>query len=80
LLELADERPRGTAYRVKQLGRVARGVVGRARGAGQSIGRGLLALWHRSGDRVAILADNRPEWFVATSLRRASALRRSACS
>lgn len=64
LLEQARQRPRSTAIRVKNLGRweetswadYAERVAG--------IGRALLHMGVKAGDRVGIVSDNRAEWIM----------------
>ena len=64
LLAHAAQRPRAVAYRVKLLGRWNEVRWSEYAEQAERVGRGLAALGVGNGDHVAIVADNRPEWFV----------------
>jgi len=64
LLELAESQPKAVALRIKELGRWREITWAAHAEAAETVGRGLMALGVKPGDRVGIVADNRPEWFV----------------
>jgi long-chain acyl-CoA synthetase len=65
LLERAAEMPDRTAYRHKRLGVWEAGTWATYADDAAAVGLALEALGVRRGDRVAIAADNRPEWLIA---------------
>ena len=62
LLAQADARPRATAIRVKQLGRWQETSWAEYAERVAGIGRALMHMGVKGGDRVAIVSDNRAEW------------------
>ena len=65
LLERARLMPDRTAYRHKKLGVWQVGTWSGYAADAAAVGLALEALGVRSGDHVAVAADNRPEWLVA---------------
>jgi long-chain acyl-CoA synthetase len=65
LLRHADSRPRDVALRVKRLGRWEEFSWADYERRATRVGLGLRELGVGIGDRVAVLADNRPEWLFA---------------
>ena len=65
LLARAARTPNRTAYRHKRLGVWEAGTWAGYAADAAAAGLALEALGVRAGDRVAIAADNRPEWLVA---------------
>lgn len=65
LLHQARARPRATAIRVKELGRWCETSWADYAERVAGIGRALMHMGVKSGDRVAILSDNRAEWLMA---------------
>jgi long-chain acyl-CoA synthetase len=65
LLRQADERPKGVAIRVKELGRWREVTWADHLEQVERIGNALLQLGIAAGDRIAIVSDNRPEWITA---------------
>jgi long-chain acyl-CoA synthetase len=63
--ERGQRDPRGVAFREKSLGIWQETTWARYGDLVERAAHGLLALGVRSGDRVAIESDNRPEWLVA---------------
>jgi long-chain acyl-CoA synthetase len=65
LLRHADSRPKDVALRVKHLGRWEEFSWADYERRSTRVGLGLRELGVGIGDRVAVLADNRPEWLFA---------------
>jgi long-chain acyl-CoA synthetase len=65
LLERARQIPGRTAYRHKRLGVWDAGTWASYAADAAAVGLALDALGVRPGDRVAVAADNRPEWLIA---------------
>jgi long-chain acyl-CoA synthetase len=65
LVRHADTRARGVALRVKRLGRWEEMTWADYERRATRIGLGLRELGVGTGDRVAVLSDNRPEWLFA---------------
>jgi long-chain acyl-CoA synthetase len=65
LLRHADSRANDAALRVKRLGRWEEFSWADYERRAASVGLGLRELGVGTGDRVAVLADNRPEWLFA---------------
>jgi long-chain acyl-CoA synthetase len=65
LLRHADSRPKDVALRVKRLGRWEEFTWADYERRATRVGLGLRELGVATGDRVAVLADNRPEWLFA---------------
>ena len=65
LLRHADSRAKDVALRVKRLGRWEEFSWADYERRAASVGLGLRELGVGTGDRVAVLADNRPEWLFA---------------
>ena len=65
LLARASEAPAATAYRYKHLGVWEPTTWAQYAADAAAVGLGLEALGVRAGYRVAVAADNRPEWLLA---------------
>ena len=64
LLSHAATRPKHVALRVKELGRWREISWDEYAERVQSVGRGLLFLGVKPGDRIALVSDNRAEWLI----------------
>ncbi len=64
LLSHAATRPKQVALRVKELGRWCEISWDEYAERVQAVGRGLLHMGVKSGDRIALVSDNRAEWLI----------------